>query len=151
MAVPIPLKRESADLTQEIRGRLEHAPVIHADAVLAAYQLLQDLQDRGVLDLLRGLLGAGDDVVTRLAQATSTPEAIRVARNLVSLFQILGSVDPEILGNLAREIRENPPPRQMPGFFSNLAKLGSKDSRRAWGALAYGVQTFGRALVRKGR
>jgi hypothetical protein len=40
--------------------KVEQAPAQHAEAVLAAYDLLQRLHEKGMIDLLKGLLSAGD-------------------------------------------------------------------------------------------
>jgi hypothetical protein len=76
MAQPVPLKLV----------RPHAAPDEHADAVQAAYALLDELHDAGVLDLLRGLAGAG---------------AIAALRNAISLMKILGGIDPAILQGVA--------------------------------------------------
>ena len=56
------------------RGRLRGTPGRaaldkHTDAIVSALELLQLLHDRGVLDLLRGLVGAGDQLVGMLTAA----------------------------------------------------------------------------------
>ncbi|PYV36314.1 MAG: hypothetical protein DMG06_31000, partial [Acidobacteria bacterium] len=76
MAQPIPLlvrpqNGAGAD------GPLRDAPHKHAEAILSALELLQLLHDRGVLDLLRGVLGAGDQLVDILTAAVDTPESLR--------------------------------------------------------------------------
>src|SRR3954469_16780188 len=103
MAVPIPIRPNTPESKEEILAKLQDAPVEHAQAVLAAYKLLQDLHDHKVLDLLRGGLGAGDTIVTKLAVAANSPESIATMRNLMSLARILGMIDPELLHNLADE------------------------------------------------
>ena len=57
--------------------RLQNAPAEHAEAVLSGYEFLQLLHDRGVLNLLRGLVGGGDALVGTIAAAVDTPESIR--------------------------------------------------------------------------
>jgi hypothetical protein len=125
MAQPVPLKLVHARPT----------PVGHADAVQAAYALLQELHDAGVLDVLRGLAGAGGDIATRLSQAANTPEAIATLRNMISLMKILGSIDPAILQSIAKILSK---PRQ-PGLWTTL--------RRTLGAGAYGLRVFGQVLL----
>jgi hypothetical protein len=44
-----------ADSREDLIRRVEQAPVEHAEAVLAAYDLLQRLHEKGLLDLLNGL------------------------------------------------------------------------------------------------
>jgi uncharacterized protein YjgD (DUF1641 family) len=148
MAQPIEWKPKPADPRHELQCKLEAAPIDHADAVLAAYALLQELQDHGVLDLLRGLVGAGSDVVTRLSEGADTPEAITAIRNLISTLKILGSIDPGILHDIAEMVttpKETEP--ESFGPWKTLRRLGSKETLRGIGAVAYGLQVFGRVLI----
>ena len=62
MAKPIPLERPARDPREELQARLDRAPIEHAEALLAGYEVLQGLYDEGVLELLRGLLGSGGKV-----------------------------------------------------------------------------------------
>ena len=57
MAQPIPFHVPSIDSRDALRARLEHAPDAHADAILAAYDLLQALHDRGILEVTTSALG----------------------------------------------------------------------------------------------
>jgi uncharacterized protein YjgD (DUF1641 family) len=107
MAEPIQLNRIQADPARDIKARLGAAHVEHADAILAAYALLQELQDQGVLDFLRGLTGAGRDVITRLSGAANTPEAIAAMRNTISMLRILSSIDPETLHQIADQVTKH--------------------------------------------
>ena len=77
MARPIPLQVAPRDVREEQRVRLEQAPQKHAEAVLAGYEVLQQLYDSGVLDLLRGALAARDDVIKTVVADADTPEATR--------------------------------------------------------------------------
>jgi uncharacterized protein YjgD (DUF1641 family) len=148
MAQPIQLHRVQTDATREVRARLEAAQVEHANAILAAYKLLQELQDHGVLDLLRGLTGAGGDIATSLAEAASTPETIAAIRNIISMLRILGSIDPEILHGVADMVTKNRAAEtETPSLWRTLRRLGSKESRRAMSAAVYGFQVFGRVLI----
>lgn len=148
MAQPIPLKRIQPDPERDIRARLAAAPIEHADAVLAGYALLQELQDHGVLEFLRGATGAGGDIVTRLSEAANTPESIAAIRNLISLLRIAGSIDPAILHGVAEIVTKKAEPEaEAPGIWKIARQLGSKESRRALGAAAFGLSVFGRVLI----
>jgi hypothetical protein len=63
MSQPISFKTRRRDFREELRVRLEHATADHAEGILASYEVLQGLHDRGVLELLRGVLGGGDSVL----------------------------------------------------------------------------------------
>ena len=69
MAKPVPLQLPARDPREELRSRLDSAPTEHADALLAAYQVLQGLHDSGMLEVLRGLLGSGDKVLETAVDA----------------------------------------------------------------------------------
>ena len=76
MAQPIPLHRT------------ERNPE-HADAIRAALELLQELHDHGLLDLARGVVAGSPELITRLAEAANTPEAIAVIRSLIATLTIV--------------------------------------------------------------
>ncbi|MCU1261845.1 MAG: hypothetical protein JWO80_4730 [Bryobacterales bacterium] len=121
----------------------------HADAVQSAYELLQLLHDRGVLDLLRGLLGAGDQLIDTLVEAVDTPESIRAIRNLLVLTKVLGSIPPETLTGLVQAATEGAvreKSRKAPGFFELFRRLRSEDSRRALGVTLDLVESVGKSL-----
>ncbi len=150
MAVPIRTVPSTAESAAEIQGRLETARISHAKAVLSAYELLQQLHDAHVLDLLRGALDAGDAIITKLATASASPEAINSVRNLISMARILGSIDPEVLHKLADELTSQPKERVAPpaGLWTALRIFASRDSRRALVGSAAFLQAFGRALLK---
>ena len=99
MAKPIELmpKPSGQGAREELQRRLDAAPVEHAEAVLAGYELLQELHESGTLDVLRGLLGAGDQVVRHAVALAIQPEAVNGLRNLLVLSKVLGSVNPDVL------------------------------------------------------
>src|SRR5712672_2124257 len=101
MARPIFLDLPNRDPREELHSRLEKAPAEHAEAILAGFEVLQGLHDRGVLELLRGVLDGGNKILEIVVEATKTPEAIRGIRNLVIMTKIFGSIDPELLKKLA--------------------------------------------------
>jgi len=66
MARPIPLHLAPRDSRDELGSRLQQAPLDHAEAVLAGYEVLQLLHDRGVLELARGTLGGGEKILEQV-------------------------------------------------------------------------------------
>jgi hypothetical protein len=97
MSQPISFKTRRRDFREELRVRLEHVPADHAEGILASYEVLQGLHDRGVLELLRGVLGGGDSVLEIVVEAAKTPEAIHGIRNLIIMLKLAGSIDPDQL------------------------------------------------------
>ena len=51
MAQPIPLEVAPRNAREELRKRLERAPDEHAEAILAAYELLQEMHNQGLLEI----------------------------------------------------------------------------------------------------
>src|SRR6267143_6805848 len=94
MAQPIPFHAPSIDKREVLRARLEQAPEKHADAILAAYDLLQALHDRGILDVTTSALRASDELLEKVVDSANTPEAIRALRNLMFWRQVLGKIEP---------------------------------------------------------
>src|SRR5262245_54963336 len=95
MAQPVAFRTPPHNPLDVLRARLETAPQEHADAILAAYDVLQLLHDRGVLDVVRGGLAAGDDLLDALVSSVSTPDAVRALRNLMFWRTVLGRIEPE--------------------------------------------------------
>lgn len=151
MAQPIPLEIPPRNPRAELRSRLEQAPEEHAEAVLAAYEVLQELHERGVLEIARGALAASDEILEAVVDNVKTPEAIRAIRNLLFWRQILGSIEPEwfksIFKAIPEGIAEATAEREKPiGLFGLLRRLTSKDSLRGLAAAIDFLQAFGRHL-----
>jgi uncharacterized protein YjgD (DUF1641 family) len=137
MANPIPLELPKRDPREELRIRLEQAPVEHAEAVLAAFQVLQGLHDQGVLELLRGILGGGDKILEIAVEAAKTPEAIRGIRNGLIVAKTLGSIDPELLEKFTKA---------MPDAFAGAAKAQETDPPGFFGV----IRIFRSSNLRRG-
>jgi uncharacterized protein YjgD (DUF1641 family) len=151
MAQPIPLEIPPRNPRAELRSRLEDAPEQHAEAVLAAYEVLQELHDRGLLEIMRGALAASGEILEKVVDNTKTPEAIRAIRNLLFWRQILGSIEPEWFKGIFQAIPEGiaqaTAEREQPvSFFGLLRRLMDKDSLRGLAAAVDFLQAFGRHL-----
>lgn len=137
------------DVREELRHKLEQAPVQHAEAVLAFYALLQEAQDHGVLDTLRGAIGAGDEFVGKAAEFANTPEGIRTMRNLLILIKLAGEIDPAILRKTAEAVAASLPDTKSersasPSFWQLMKRVSGKESRRTLGMLTAFLENFGR-------
>jgi uncharacterized protein YjgD (DUF1641 family) len=149
MAQPIPLELPARDPRAELHVRLQNAPLEHAEALLAACEVLQGLHDRGVLELLRGALGSSDKVLAILVDAAKTPEAIIATRNLLILSKVVFTLEPELLENIAKAVpnsltqaREEKPLR----LWHMFKKMCSQDTRRALSAMLGLLESFGKSL-----
>jgi len=148
MAQPIsftPAPARAADSAQ----RLAEAVDKHTDAIVSALELLQLLHDRGVLDLLRGLLGAGDELVGILTTAAGTPESLRGIRNFILLTKFFASIPPDVLNSLVRaasEGAEREKEQRAPGLLQLLRRANSEDSRHAMAVTLDLLESVGKAL-----
>jgi uncharacterized protein YjgD (DUF1641 family) len=154
MAQAISVELPRRDPREELRARLEQAPAEHAEAVLAGFEVLQGLHDRGVLELLRGVLGGGDKILEMAVEASKTPEAIRGMRNLLIITSIVGAIDPDVLMKFASAVpdalagaakaQEDEPP----GFWNTLRILRSKQLRRGLAVTHSVLEALGRDHAR---
>jgi uncharacterized protein YjgD (DUF1641 family) len=154
MAAPIRFESVRRDAREELLDRLEQAPGEHAEALLAIYDLLQGLHDRGVLDALNGALSSSDFIMETVVETANAPENIRAIRNLILLSKLLGSVDPDLLGHLAVAIPEglaqaSEPSAKTPSLLSLLQKFNSQDSRRGMAFAAGLLESVGKRLGEK--
>jgi len=154
MAQPIPFHLAPRDPRDGLNSRLQQAPLEHAEAVLAGYEVLQGLHDRGVLELMRGALGGGDKILEQLVAVASGPESIRATRNLVLLVTTLGEIEPALLSDLTRAIpralvQANAEESKPPGLFKLMSTFGNKDFRRGLAAFNDLLVAFGKNLTEK--
>ena len=113
--------------------KVEQAPVEHAEAVLAAYDLLQRLHEKGLIDLLNGLLRASDTVVDRVVDVISSKEMVTALRITLILGDLLSSIDPDKLRVVVSNAR-----KETPSLLTIGKQAISKDARRSM-AMAVGI------------
>jgi uncharacterized protein YjgD (DUF1641 family) len=151
MAHPIPLELPAHDPRAELQARLREAPQEHAQALLAAYEVLQGLHDRGVFELLRGALGSSDKVLEIMVDAAKSPASVRSIRNGLILAKTLGSLEPEQVGALASALpaaltlvqAQGPKP---PALWAILRRSLSPDFRRGLFLATSVLESLGRSL-----
>jgi uncharacterized protein YjgD (DUF1641 family) len=152
MAQPIHLEVAPRNAREELRSRLERAPDEYAEAILAAYKLLQEMHDQGLLDIARGALSVRDEILGTLATDASTPDTVRAIRNLLFCRRILGSIEPDRFQTVLQAIPEGialaTTQRDKPvTLFGLLRRLTEKDSLHALAAAVDFLQSFGRRLL----
>jgi uncharacterized protein YjgD (DUF1641 family) len=121
--------------------KINHAPVEHAEAVLAAYDLLQRLYEKGMIDLFNGLLSASDTVIHRMADVVSSKEAISALRVALIFGRLLTSIDPDKLSAALSNVS-----KQTPSLLSIGKQATSKDARRGMATAVGLLNVFGEAL-----
>jgi uncharacterized protein YjgD (DUF1641 family) len=147
MAQPIPLTLvpKGVDPAERLADALDK----HTEAILSALELLQLLHDRGVLELARGLVGAGDQLVGILTTAAGAPESLRGMRNFILLTKFFASIPPDVLNSLVRtasEGAEREKAQRAPGVLQLLRRAGSEDSRHAIAVTLDLLESVGKAL-----
>ncbi len=97
---------ERRDAREERKSGWRWLPPNTPKALLSVYELLQGLHERGVLDAVNGALSSSDFILETAVETVNTAENIRAARNLILLGQVLGRIDPDVLGHLAGVLPE---------------------------------------------
>ena len=151
MAKPIPFEVPQRDPHRELQSRLEAAPVEHAEALLAVYDVLQGLHDRGVLDMVRGGLGASDKIIETIVDAAKSPEAVRGIRNLIVVSKLMGTLEPELLHRFGVAFHEaltvaKVQAKEPPSLFAILNQFRGKQLRRGLVLINSLLEAFGRNL-----
>jgi uncharacterized protein YjgD (DUF1641 family) len=153
MAKPVPMKSLiQADPREELLKRVQDAPVEHADAVLSAYELLQQLHDTGTLDLLRGALGAGDVLVEHVVSLITAPESVVAIRNLILIGKVLGSINPEVFHAVLEGLPQataQTPGTKPPSLFALGRRIASPNARRGLAAAVSVMEILGRGLAKE--
>jgi len=133
-----------ADSREDLIRRVEQAPVEHAEALLAAYDLLQRLHEKGLLDLFNGLLSAGDTVVDRVVDVVSSREMVTALRIGLIFSNLLSSIDPDALHAVLAGAGKEPP-----SLLALGKQAASKDARRGMAAAVGLLTAFGTALSKQ--
>jgi uncharacterized protein YjgD (DUF1641 family) len=122
--------------------RVEQAPVEHAEAVLAAYDLLKRLHEKGMIELLNGVLAAGDTVVERVVDLISSREMITALRMVLMLSNLMNSINPDELHAVISNAD-----KETPSLFAIGKQAASKDARRGMAAAVSLLELLGKALL----
>ncbi len=151
MARPIALELAPRDPREELRKRLDEAPMEYAEALLDSYELLLQLHNHGVFDLLRGVLGAGDKLVESAAAAAKSEDSVRAIRNAIILGKVLGQINPDVLQCVATATSETlgcyeKPVIEPPGLFSLLNQFRHQELRRSVALINRFLETLGNQI-----
>ncbi len=145
MAVAVDFRRfEPVDSRDDLLRKVKAAPAEHAEAILAAYAVLEKLHEKDILSTINGLLGAKDMVVDRLADVVSSAEMINLLRLALLAGNLVKEINPDDLHVVLKEAAQEPP-----GYFQIVRRMTSKDARRALGAFGSVLNIFGAVLGKK--
>ena len=151
MAHPLAFRTTPPNAVDALRARLETAPEQHAEAILAAYDVLQLLHERGVLEVMRGGLAAGDELLEAVVSGISSPDAVRAIRNLMFWRAVLGQIEPLWFQGIFQAIPDGlstaTAQRDDPISVWRILRRGlNKDSLRGLTAAVDVRESFGRHL-----
>ena len=154
MAQPLRKEIPPRDPRADVVARLQSAPAEHAEALLAALEVVQLLHERGVLELLRGALGSGSRLVDLAVDAANAPESQRALRNALLLAKTLGEIEPAFLSDVTRAVpvalqRASDAEARPPGLGKLLSTFFDKDFRRGLAAANNLLVELGRNLSEK--
>jgi uncharacterized protein YjgD (DUF1641 family) len=147
VANPIAFYPAEYDPKQGLMKRLEAAPKEHAEALLVAYDLLQEAHEQGILDGLHGLVHAKDQIFGHIAEGASVQGTVDALRNLISAAKMLAAIEPETMSCIATAVA---PVRdansKAPSLWQLVKSTTSQEGRRGIGIivnvlLALGKQT----------
>jgi uncharacterized protein YjgD (DUF1641 family) len=142
MAVAVDFREfKPVDSRGDLTRRVEQAPIEHAEAVLDAYDLLQGLHEKGLLQLLSGLLSAGDTVVNHVVDVVSSKEMVTALRIVLIFSSLLSSIDADALHAVLAGAGKEPP-----SLLAIGKKATSKDARRGMAAAVELLNVLGAAL-----
>jgi uncharacterized protein YjgD (DUF1641 family) len=147
MAQPIPFTIPGHPVREE--ERLRDAPAEHAGAILSVLEVLQLLHDRGVLNLVRGMLAAGGELVDIVTASLNTPESIRSIRNVLLLGKLLGSLPPEAVQSMLEAVTSatsRPAGQNPPGILELFRRMRTENSRRGLAVVLDVLEGFGRGI-----
>ncbi|MCC6165495.1 MAG: DUF1641 domain-containing protein [Acidobacteria bacterium] len=133
------------DSRDDLIRRIEQAPAEHAEALLAAWDLLQQLHDKGVLDVLTGALSARDAIVDRLTRLLALEDGVTTLRTLLIAGKLVSAIDPARLeAALSASARDEPP-----SLLALTRKAASTDARRGLAATVALLEVLGGALAKE--
>ena len=140
MARSIPLELPPRDPREELRKRLDEAPLEHAEALLDSYKVLKQLHDHGVFELLRG---------------AKSDESVRAIRSAIILGKILGSIHPDVLRGVDVAVSETLECHEQStieprGIFSLLSQFRRKELRRSIALVNHVLETLGNRIKLRG-
>lgn len=145
MAIAVDFREfRPVDRREDLIRRVEQAPAKHAEAVLAAYDVLQRLHEKGLLDLISGMLSAGDTVINHAVGVISSRQMVTALRIGLIFSDLLTSIDADELHAVVAADGQD-----APSLFALGEQAMSKDSRHAIGVAIRLANLIGKALQKQ--
>lgn len=133
--------------TEQTRASSGSEP--RSEALLSAYELLEVLHDRGVLEMARGVVTACDEGPPLLASTVCSPESVRGIHNVMLLTRFLAGIPPEVLQTLIETVStgaHRARSEDAPGFGRLLWRLRKRDTRQTLAVMMDLLEAVGKAL-----
>jgi putative oxidoreductase len=142
MANPVPFRQFTpSDSRGDLTRRLDQAPTEHAEALLECYDLVERLHEKGLIDLLNGLLSASDTVSERLVDVASSKQAVAGLRIALIFSHLLNNIDTDSVHGLLTGRDDKPP------SLVTIARTATSEDARRGMAVGVGLlEVFGKAL-----
>jgi uncharacterized protein YjgD (DUF1641 family) len=149
MANPIQFAPKLTDPKLELQRRLIAAPNEHAEALLVAFDLLEEAHRQGILDALHGAIGAKDTILGSLAAYSADPASINAIRNLLVLGKIFGTLEPEPLSRVSQAMlaaaKEYEAEKKPPSLWQLFKRMRTPEARGGLSFMTRMLGTVGRA------
>lgn len=143
MAQAVPFRKFTPQNSRaDLMRRIEAAPAEHADAILAALDLLEKLHESGILSLASGLISAGNTIIDHLADVADSRQAITGLRTVLILGNVLNTLDPAELDK-AMQVEE-----KEASLCRVVKGLMTRESRQAAVIGVNLLNVFGKALIK---
>lgn len=132
------IEKTAEDQRKEDLLEVENALIENKEAIIDTLEILQHMQDRGVLSLLKGLFGQGDKVMDILVKTVDKKETTNTLKNLLLMTGVLGMInvkqlEPFLLkidAGIAR-VAENKEPAEKTSYFDLARSLKDPEVNRA--------------------
>ncbi|MFB5191780.1 DUF1641 domain-containing protein [Alicyclobacillus fastidiosus] len=144
--------RAEEDESAQVRELIERAKGETAEGIVEALHLLQDLEERGVIPLLRALVEQGDDVLRVLLGLFKRDQTIGGVKNVMALLQVFSAIPKDsmntVLAGVAGGLEEASAAQanEKFGVYGLLKTLQDPDVSRAISFLTSFLKGMGRAL-----
>jgi uncharacterized protein YjgD (DUF1641 family) len=143
MAKAISYVPKQVDPKLELQQRLQAAPNEHAEALLVAYDLLEEAHRQGVLDALHGAIHARETIFRLSAEYLTDPVGVNALRNLLAMGKVIGTVDPESISNFSQQMKQESG-GDPPSLWSMFKIIRRPDARRGLSMLIALLSAVGR-------
>ena len=128
----------------DLARRIREAPADHAEALLAAFALLQKLYDARLLSLASGLISAGNTIIDHLADVADSPQGVAALRATLIFGSVLNTLDADELDR-AMQVEEKDA-----SLFRILKGLMTKETRIVAMIGVNLMNVIGKALTKHG-